>query len=178
MTWGTPSSLYFMNVWPKKQVPWRGTQLGPTGMTAVCWKTTPPINQNILMSVSEKILLESVWSSTNKMCSFLVQGICIYVDHSFAWNKDELIVLIYLLCYMQRGDNSNIWLNNISVISWRSVLLVEETRVPGENHRPVASHWQTLSHNVVSNTPRLGGIRMVKNVQKKCHRLLFIWLMW
>jgi hypothetical protein len=30
--------------------------------------------------------------------------------------------------------------NNISVISWQSVLLVEETRVPGENHRPVASH--------------------------------------
>jgi hypothetical protein len=26
--------------------------------------------------------------------------------------------------------------NNISVISWRSVLLVEETGVPGENHRP------------------------------------------
>jgi hypothetical protein len=24
--------------------------------------------------------------------------------------------------------------NNISVISWWSVLLVEETRVPGENH--------------------------------------------
>jgi len=40
--------------------------------------------------------------------------------------------------------------NNISVISWRSVLLVEET---GENHRSVASPLQTLSHNVVSNTP-------------------------
>jgi hypothetical protein len=26
--------------------------------------------------------------------------------------------------------------NNISVISWRSVLVVEETGVPGENHRP------------------------------------------
>jgi hypothetical protein len=25
--------------------------------------------------------------------------------------------------------------------------LVEETRVPGEKHRPVASHWQALSHN-------------------------------
>jgi hypothetical protein len=25
--------------------------------------------------------------------------------------------------------------NNISVISWKSVLLVEETAVPGENHR-------------------------------------------
>ena len=30
--------------------------------------------------------------------------------------------------------------NNISVISWRSVLLVEETGVPEENHRPVESH--------------------------------------
>jgi hypothetical protein len=42
----------------------------------------------------------------------------------------------------------NTTFNNISVILWRSVLLVEET---GENHRPVANHWQTLSHNVVSN---------------------------
>jgi hypothetical protein len=48
----------------------------------------------------------------------------------------------------------NATFNNISVISWRSVLLVEETGVPGENHRPVGSHWQTLSHNVVSGTPR------------------------
>ena len=30
--------------------------------------------------------------------------------------------------------------NNISVISWRSVLLVEETGVSQENHRPAASH--------------------------------------
>jgi hypothetical protein len=30
--------------------------------------------------------------------------------------------------------------NNISVISWWSVLLLEETGVPGENHRSVASH--------------------------------------
>jgi hypothetical protein len=48
----------------------------------------------------------------------------------------------------------NATFNNISVISWRSVLLVEETGVPGENHRPVASHWQTLSHNVVSSKTR------------------------
>ena len=34
----------------------------------------------------------------------------------------------------------NATFNNISVISWRSVLLVEETGVPGENHRPVVSH--------------------------------------
>jgi hypothetical protein len=34
----------------------------------------------------------------------------------------------------------NATFNNISVISWWSVLLVEETGGPGENHRPVASH--------------------------------------
>jgi hypothetical protein len=30
--------------------------------------------------------------------------------------------------------------NNILVISWLSVLLVEETGVPRENHRPASSH--------------------------------------
>ena len=48
----------------------------------------------------------------------------------------------------------NATFNNISVILWWSVLMVEETSVPGENHQPVASHWQTLSYNVVSSTPR------------------------
>ena len=33
----------------------------------------------------------------------------------------------------------NATFNNISVISWRSILLMEETSVPGENHR-TASH--------------------------------------
>jgi hypothetical protein len=53
----------------------------------------------------------------------------------------------------------NATFNDISVISWRSVFLVEETGVPGENHRPVASHRQALSHNVVSSTSRLSGFR-------------------
>ena len=34
----------------------------------------------------------------------------------------------------------NVTLNNISAISWWSVLLMEQTGVPGENHRPTASH--------------------------------------
>jgi hypothetical protein len=33
----------------------------------------------------------------------------------------------------------NATFNNISDISWWSVLVVEETGIPGENHRPVAS---------------------------------------
>ena len=48
----------------------------------------------------------------------------------------------------------NVTFNNISVIWWRSVLLLEKT---GENYRPATSHWQALSHNVVSSTPRLSG---------------------
>jgi hypothetical protein len=31
---------------------------------------------------------------------------------------------------------------------------MEETGVPRENNRPAANHGQTLSHNVVSSTPR------------------------
>ena len=42
----------------------------------------------------------------------------------------------------------NATFNNISV------LLVDETGVPRENHRPIASHRQTLSHYVVSSTSR------------------------
>ena len=34
----------------------------------------------------------------------------------------------------------NATFNNISVISWRSILLVEETGILGENHQPVVSH--------------------------------------
>jgi len=34
----------------------------------------------------------------------------------------------------------NVTFNNSSVISWRSVLLVEETGGPGENYRAVTSH--------------------------------------
>jgi len=37
----------------------------------------------------------------------------------------------------------NATFKNITVILWRSDLLVEETRIPRENHRPAASHWQT-----------------------------------
>jgi hypothetical protein len=45
----------------------------------------------------------------------------------------------------------NATFNSISVISWRSLLLVEESGVLGENHRPTVGHWQTLTHNVVSS---------------------------
>jgi hypothetical protein len=51
---------------------------------------------------------------------------------------------------------------------WWSVLLFGRTRWPGENHRPVASNWQTLSHNVVHLT--LIEIRTL-NISGDRHRL-------
>jgi hypothetical protein len=43
--------------------------------------------------------------------------------------------------------------SNISFKLWWSVLLMEETGVHRENHRPAASHWQILSHNLLSSAP-------------------------
>jgi hypothetical protein len=47
--------------------------------------------------------------------------------------------------------------NNISVILWWTVLLVEETGVPGET---TDQPQVTDKHNAVSSTPRLSGIRI------------------
>ena len=67
--------------------------------------------------------------------------------------------MVHILELRGRVMVFNATFSNISAISWRSALLVKETGVPGENHRLVASHWQTLLHNVVSSMPRLSGIR-------------------
>jgi len=37
----------------------------------------------------------------------------------------------------------NATFNNISAMSWQSFLLMEETRVPEDIHRPAASHKRT-----------------------------------
>jgi hypothetical protein len=47
-------------------------------------------------------------------------------------------LFVFFLCVCLMVFNATF--NDISVISWRSVLLVEETGGPGEKHRPVAGH--------------------------------------
>ena len=76
----------------------------------------------------------------------------------------------------------NATFNNISALSWRSTLLMKETGVPGENHRPVASHGQTLNiwvdyfycylYIYIYNLIVLQTISMY--VEKLCHGYLLI----
>jgi hypothetical protein len=54
-----------------------------------------------------------------------------------------LIDLIDLLCF-------NATLSNISAISWRPDLAVEEAGIPGENYRPRAGNSKTVSHGAAS----------------------------
>jgi hypothetical protein len=62
------------------------------------------------------------------------------------WYKHYFTMFVlFVACLMV----FNATFNNISVISWRSVVLVVQIGGPGENHRPVASHWQFLSQNVL-----------------------------
>ena len=65
------------------------------------------------------------------------------------WNPLRYCYTFVFVCLFVCLMVFNATFNNISAISWRSVLLVEETEGLGENHRPVASHWQSLSLNVV-----------------------------
>jgi hypothetical protein len=68
-----------------------------------------------------------------------------FLDHVLK-SKDQISVhlyyeIIYMYCNLRvRVIVFNATFNKIVTISWRSVLLVEETGVPGENHRPAPSH--------------------------------------
>jgi hypothetical protein len=54
--------------------------------------------------------------------------------------KINFVYLLYFMfVFMVWYMLFNATFNNISVISWRQVLLVEETGARGENYRPVAS---------------------------------------
>ena len=85
---------------------------------------------------------------------------CFCNNTNFAINRFAIKwSLLYYICkiyFMVLRCLTPRHFNNISVITWQAVFLVEEH---GENHRPVASYWQTLLHNFVSSTSRLSGIQ-------------------
>jgi hypothetical protein len=56
------------------------------------------------------------------------------------YNNDNIFdILVKLVDLIFIVFNSTF--SNISAISWRPVLVVEEAGIPGENHRPWACNW-------------------------------------
>ena len=64
-------------------------------------------------------------------CSAITIFNCHVQPFSSSWRWSDLMWFIVF----------NATFSNISTISWRPVLVVEETGVPGENHRPWPSNW-------------------------------------
>jgi hypothetical protein len=74
---------------------------------------------------------------------------------SYRLNENQSFDWVFFNCLVGWFMVFNATFNNFSVISWQSVLLVAE--IKSICRKP--SHWQTLSHNVETSTPRLSGIR-------------------
>ena len=74
-------------------------------------------------------------SSKKILLKIILSQFFIYKYEVLFQNKGRVRVMMF-----------NATFNNISVISWGSVLLVEETGLPTENRRPVISHWQTKTY--------------------------------
>ena len=83
----------------------------------------------------------SLFSHNNQELERSEIYICEIKCQRYEWINiiDLFLFWDWLVAYMV----FNATFNNISVISWRSALWVEETAVHGENHWPAASHWQT-----------------------------------
>ena len=95
------------------------------------------------------------------VCRFLVYGFWLpiwYLETCLTYSGYHYNMTSDLMSYEGLGLGFmvfNATFNNILAISWRSVLLMEES---GETHRPVASQGLTLSHNVASNTLAMKGV--------------------
>lgn len=69
----------------------------------------------------------------------------------YDYGCDDLFMAILVWFYVFNATSKSQYFNYLLL-----VLLMEETGVSKETHRPVrgATRWQILSHKVVSNTPR------------------------
>jgi hypothetical protein len=88
--------------------------------------------RQILMNV---LMLLSVRTTLNVRILVDLTSVFVMMDTSVL----EMFVLVSQIILMSLGFRFrfmvfNATFNNISVILWRSILLVEENRVPGENH--------------------------------------------
>jgi len=72
--------------------------------------------------------------STSILCILIYKNVYIETLSLFSGYWWRIWLIFYFWCF-------HATFSNISAISWRPVLVVEEAGVPGENHRPWASNW-------------------------------------
>ena len=72
------------------------------------------------------------------LCWFRTYTIKIYEVHVIYYRMSEQRKISHFV--FSRGCGVMVFNNTFNNFSWRSILLMEETRVPEENHRPAASH--------------------------------------
>jgi hypothetical protein len=84
---------------------------------------------------------------------------CLFLKHYIFFDNINIFLFEWLLIKFSFMV-LNVTFNNISVISWQSVLLVEENGVPEKTTDQQQVTDKLLSHNVVWSRPCLIGIQM------------------
>ena len=93
--------------------------------------------------VGRKLFISYFQNAFTTKCVFLESSFTsmVRVETSYYHHLAFIIVQKLFLCHSVDQDVVfSVTFNNISVISWRSVLLVEEIGITEENNRPAASH--------------------------------------
>ena len=103
------------------------------------------INTNKIKNVS--------WDSRDNICLKLQS--CRYCIYKIRWKTKKIWFVCFFICIFSpywsfvnkrvRIMVLNTTFNNIPVISWQSVLLMEETGVPRKNDRPAPSHLDLMA---------------------------------
>ena len=89
-------------------------------------KSGDRISYKVTAFYDNDVTEESEWMSRKFSCQYL------------NWRVGGGYIVYYIRGYGVKVVVFNATFNNISVISWRSFLLVKEPGVPGENHLPPA----------------------------------------
>jgi hypothetical protein len=87
------------------------------------------------------------WKKTAFFLAWLVE---FYKARSLDWSTvlPKIRLLFFLSLFIEKTNKQT------------NTPAKEGTGVRGENHWPAASHWQTLSHNVVSSRPAWTGFEL------------------
>jgi hypothetical protein len=109
----------------------------------VCWSIS---TSNVNVSIYQRTVFHRLVSYVIPPCGLIVTTCWKFVDAEDKHQlpkatifREDAIILLYIWFWFDFWC-FNATFSNISAISWRPVLVVEEAGVPGENHRPWAGN--------------------------------------